>query len=319
LQQVSNRPFAFSEWMSLIPNEWTAESSPIVAAYGLGLQGWDASYVFAVDQPGYTTAIHAGRGGGIYNATSPTQMALYPALAGMIYRRDVKEGETVVNRKVDMASVLKGATPINETVDQDFDRKVINGSFPLEFMAAGKVLLSFSDENKTEFLKDFESLWNDSVMSSTTGQLQWSEKGKGFFTINTPGTKGFVGFSDKEPMKLGEVTLQTDNEFAVILITSLDREKGISDTRKILVTTVARAQNTGMRFNEDHSKLIERGDAPILLEPVSLSMKIDRNTDPKITVLDHSGRKTEQLVSTGNDWIKLDGAITKTIYYLIEY
>jgi hypothetical protein len=37
-QQVADRPFFLSEWMSLIPNEWTAESAPIVAAYGLGLQ-----------------------------------------------------------------------------------------------------------------------------------------------------------------------------------------------------------------------------------------------------------------------------------------
>jgi len=319
LQQVSNRPFAFSEWMSLIPNEWTAESSPLIAAYGMGLQGWDASYVFATDIPYYQPAIHSGRGGGIYNATSPTQMALYPALARMIYRGDVKEGETVVDRKVNLASVLKGATPLNESVKQDFDRKVIEGSFPLQLMAAGKVVLSFADENKTEFLKGFESLWKDSVMSSTTGQLKWSEKGKGYFTINTPGTKGFVGFSNREPMQLGELTLKTDNEFAVILVTSLEKEKGIADARKILVTTIARAQNTGMKFSDDRTELLERGDAPILLEPVNLSMKIERNTKPKITVLDHSGRKTDQTISVANQWISLDGSKTKTIYYLIEY
>ncbi len=53
LQQVGDRPFAFSEWMSLIPTEWTAESAPIIACYGMGLQGWDASYVFATDSPAY--------------------------------------------------------------------------------------------------------------------------------------------------------------------------------------------------------------------------------------------------------------------------
>ena len=211
----------------------------------------------------------------------------------MIFRGDVKEGETVVNRKVDLSSVLKGATPLNESVKQDFDRKAIEGSFPLQLMAAGKVALSFSDENKTEFLKDFESLWKDSVMTSTTGQLKWSEKGKGFFTINTAGTKGFVGFSDKQPMQLGELTLKTDNEFAVILITSLDKEKGIANANRILVTTIARAQNTGMKFSDDRKELLARGDAPVLLEPVNLSMKIDRKAQPKITVLDHSGKKTD--------------------------
>lgn len=318
LQQVSNRPFAFSEWMSLIPNEWTAESAPIIAAYGMGLQGWDASYVFATDFPHYTPTIHAG-GGGIYNATSPTQLALYPALARMIHRADVKEGETVVNRKVDLSSLLNGATPLNETVKQDFDRKVIEGSFPLEMMAAGKVVLSFSDENKTEMISDLSSHWKDSIMHSTTGQLRWSEKGKGFFSINTPATKGFVGFTNNEMLTLGEVNLKTDNEFAVVFITSLDKKKGIDAASRILVTTIARAQNTGMKFNSDHSELLERGDAPILLEPVSLQLNIDRKSKPKITVLDHTGRKTDQVIKADNQWINLDGAKTKAIYYLVEY
>lgn len=320
LQQVADRPFAFSEWMSLIPNEWTAESAPIIAAYGLGLHGWDASYVFATDIPGYQPAIHSGRGGGIYNATSPTQLALYPALARMIYRGDVKEGKTVVNRKVSLDSVLKGATPLNESVKQDFDRKVMEGSFPLQLMAAGKVVLSFSNENKTELLEGSESLWNDSVMRSTTGQLKWSEKGKGYFTINTDATKGFVGFSDKQPQQLGNLTLTTQNEFAVILITSLEKEKGIADAGKILVTTIARAQNSGMRFSDNRSELVARGDAPVRLEPVNLSIKIDRQTQPKITILDHSGKKTTRTLTPDNEgWIRLNGAETKAVYYLIEY
>jgi len=156
-------------------------------------------------------------------------------------------------------------------------------------------------------------------MSSTTGQLNWSEKGKGYFTINTAGTKGFVGFSNREPLQLGELTLKTDNEFAVVLVTSLEKEKGIANTNRILVTTIARAQNTGMKFSDDRTELLVRGNAPVLLEPVKLSMKFNRKTQPKITVLDHSGKKTDRVLSAEKGWINLDGAKTKTIYYLIEY
>lgn len=319
LQQVSDRPFAFSEWMSLIPNEWTAESSPIVAVYGMGLQGWDASYVFATGVPHYQPGIHAGRGGGIYNANSPTQIALYPALARMIYRGDVKEGETVVNRKVSIASLFEGATPLDETIKQDHDRKAIEGDFPLQAMGMGKVLLSFSDKNEIEYPVDIDKLWQDSVATSITGQLQWSEKGKGYFTINSAGTKGLVGFPEKRPIHLGEITMKTDNEFAVILITSLDKEKGIDDAKQILITTVARAQNTNMKFNEDRTILIDVGEPPVQLEPVKLSLKIDRKTQPKITVLDHSGKRTGQTIPTKNDWINLDGSKTRAIYYLLEY
>jgi hypothetical protein len=316
LQQVANRPFAFSEWMSLIPNEWTAESSPIIAVYGMGLQGWDASYVFATDYPKYSSTIQTH---GIYNANSPTQMALYPALVRMIYRGDIKEGEMVVNRKVDLSSVLKGETPLNETVEQDFDRKVIEGAFPLQYMAAGKVILSFADENKTELLDNLSSFWKDSVMTSTTNQLKWSEKGKGFFTINTAGTKGFVGFSNQQEFKLNEVNIQTDNDFAVILVTSLEREKGISESNKILITTMARAKNTNMEFNENHSELLSIGKAPILLEPVKLTLSINRKEKPTITVLDHLGNKTSQTIQNKKGKWLLNSLETKAIYYLIEY
>ncbi len=316
LQQVSDRPFAFSEWMSLIPNEWTAESAPIIATYGLGLQGWDASYVFATDYPHYTSTIQSH---GIYNATSPTQMALYPALARMVYRGDIEEGETVVNRKVNIGSVLKGETPLNETVKQDFDRKVIEGSFPLQMMAAGKVVLSFAEENKMDLMENFSSLWKDSVMTSSTGQLSWSENGKGYFTINTPGTKGLVGFAKEKKFKLGEVTLQTDNEFVVILMTSLEKDKSIADSRRILVTTMARAKNSGMEYDQNHTELLKVGESPILLEPVKMTLAFQNARKPKVTILDHLGNRTQKTIEQTNGKWTLDSSKTKAIYYLVEY
>lgn len=316
LQQVSGRPFAFSEWMSLIPNEWTAESSPIIATYGMGLQGWDASYVFATDYPQYSSTLQTH---GIYNATSPTQMALYPVLSRMIYRGDIKEGEIVVNRKVNLSSVLKGETPLNETIKQDFDRKDMKGMFPLQFMAAGKILLTFSNENKTEYLENLASLWKDSVMTSSTGQLAWSEKGKGYFIINSAGTKGFVGFSDRKKIDLGDIGIQTDNEFAVILVTSLEKDKGINDSRQILVTAIARAKNTDMVYNNDHTELLETGKSPILLEPVKFSLSVNRNSNPKVTILDHSGFRTSNTVHINRGKCILDGLKNKAIYYLIEF
>jgi hypothetical protein len=317
LQQVADRPFAISEWMSLIPSEWTAESSPIIATYGMGLQGWDASYVYATDLTHYSSTIQSHHG--IYNATSPTQMALYPSLARMIYRGDIKEGETIVNRKVDIDSVLNGKTPIKERIKQDFDRKAMESSFPLRVMAAGKILLTFADENKTAYKDDLSSFWKDSIMSSTTGQLQWSEKGNGYFSINSPGTKGIVGFTNNRRFNLGEVAIRTENKFAVVLVTSLEQSKTIRDSKKILVSTIARARNKGMGFNEDHTELLATGNAPLLLEPVRLELSIVRKQKPTITVLDHMGNRTGQTIKPKNrKWI-LDGAQTKAIYYLIEY
>ena len=60
--KVTDRPFSLSEWMALIPNQWVAEGVPIIALYGMGLQGWDASFHFASDFPRFTETIHTPGG-----------------------------------------------------------------------------------------------------------------------------------------------------------------------------------------------------------------------------------------------------------------
>jgi hypothetical protein len=46
LQQVIDRPFGLSEWITVYPALYSADGPAIIAAYGMGLQGWDASYEF---------------------------------------------------------------------------------------------------------------------------------------------------------------------------------------------------------------------------------------------------------------------------------
>jgi len=318
LQQVSDRPFALSEWMSLIPNEWTAESAPIIAVYGMGLQGWDASYVFATDYPRYTSTIQTPWGG-IYNATSPTQLALYPSLANMIYRRDVAEGQTVVNRNVYLPDVLKGNTSFRETVTQDWDRKKIEGSFPLQAMAAGKVTITFTDQPKPDEIMDLSRYMRFGNVYSTTGQLMWSEQGRGYFTVNTPGTRALVGFPPAKAIQLGDVTLQISVEFAVVFLSSLDPGKDIAHAGKLLLTVMARARNTGMEYNAAHTELLSTGTSPILIEPVKVTVTLNRKEKPVVTVLDHVGRKTTRTIPVKNNSISFNGTVYQTIYYLIEY
>jgi hypothetical protein len=276
LQQVSDRPFALSEWMSLIPNEWTAESAPLLAAYGMGLQGWDASYVFATDVPRYTETIQTPPWNGIYNACSPTQLALYPALAMMVYRGDVREGETVVNRNVHLPSMQANQQFFAEKVVQDHDRKSFEGSFPLQALAAGKVTVSFTDSLRPNEAKGLAPYWQGKTVTSTTGQLRWDYSGRGFFTLNTPGTQGLVGFAPGQWHRLGLVDLRTPNEFAIILASSMERDKGLAEAKHWLITTVARAQNTGMEYDAERKNLLKVGEAPILVEPVQVELKLKR-------------------------------------------
>ncbi|SFE82608.1 hypothetical protein [Thermoflexibacter ruber] len=319
LQQVSDRPFAISEWMSLIPNEWTAESAPLLAVYGMGLQGWDASYTFATDYPHFTETIQTPPWGGIYNACSPTQLALYPALAMMIYRNDVKEGETIANRNVHLPSMLENKQFLNEKTVQDHDRKSFTGDFPLEAMAIGKVSISFTDKLKENEIGEIQKFCKGKTVSSNTQQLFWDYSVKGFFTINTSGTKGLVGFAKDKLHRLGEVDFSTSNEFAVILVNSLDKQEGLDKAKRWLITTVARAKNTGMEYDAEKKSLLKVGTSPILIEPVKVNLKINKKAKYKVYPLDHVGNRRLQEIPISKHTLVLDGEKYQAIYYEIVF
>jgi hypothetical protein len=131
LQQVANRPFAFSEWMSIMPNPWLAESVPLIAIYGLGLQGWDASFAYASNQPSLTNSLHAPRHG-VYNADSPLHMGLYPAMTRLVYRGDVQQADVLTRRNIYIPGLIDGKIGFTEQVAQDHDIKEFEGSVPRE-------------------------------------------------------------------------------------------------------------------------------------------------------------------------------------------
>jgi hypothetical protein len=96
----------------------------------------------------------------------------------------------------------------------------------------------------------------------------------------------------------------------------LDKSKGIAESVKMLVTTVARAVNTGMKY--EGNKLVATGSAPVLMEPVDLELQLDPDKTYKITVLDHAGTPTGVVFRSSGKRVKLEGSKHRAIYYLIE-
>lgn len=320
LQKVKGRPFVFSEWMSLSPNEWTAEAVPIIAAYGMGLQGWDGSFAFASNDTGFSNTVQS-RNHGVYNVESPLHMGLYPAIANMIYRNDISEGDEIGSRNVNISALEKGNIGFVELSDQSGDQKSFRSTIPSEALAIGKFPVVFTPEF-TQTVKPDLAQWMDTIqniLKATNGQLEWHYGDKAWFTINSPGTFGFVGFLPDEPITIGNITFSSSNNFAVILVSCLDPQKTILTADRLLITTIARAKNTGMEYNEDHSELLAVGDAPLLLEPVNLTLTIKGKGKPEITILDHLGKKKSETIRPKGEQAILNGGKTNSIYYLYEY
>ncbi|MFZ5970270.1 MAG: hypothetical protein ACOYXA_01640 [Bacteroidota bacterium] len=321
LQQVADRPFQISEWMSLIPTEWIAESAPLIATYGLGLQGWDGSFSFAMDYPHYTNTVQSGHG--VYNVTSPTHLALYPALAAMIYRGDVHEGPVVAHRHISLDALAHGELPLAERTTQDFDVKSFRGAIDNAWLAAGKVTLGLNEARQgIDSQNNYENLWNQSEkwVRSATGQLTWHYGAHRYVAVNTPGTQGMMGFAAHQPVNLADMVMTSQTDFAVILVTSRNRFKGISESKSLLVTTIARARNHNMTYHPSKSELLQVGEAPIYLEPVDWTLQLTRGRPYQVHVLDHAGVRTGKvLLPSPNGTLSVSGRQSKALYYEITF
>jgi hypothetical protein len=320
LQQVIDRPFSLSEWMSLVPNEWTAEAASLVAVYGMGLQGWDASFSFATDIPRFSKYLQS-ESHGIYNATSPLHMGLYPALARMVYRNDVSESPVLATRNVHIPSMAEGILDLKEMVEQGYDDKSFSGSVTPGMLAIGRFPVKFTHVPEKTAIPGFPQYLNQDAKKivSSTGELTWNYGEKDYVAIDTKGTKGLIGFAENENVVLGDWEISANNPFTVIFITDLTPKGDLSGSEKILVTAVARARNTGMdyEYEGNRTRLTAEGDAPLLMEPVKADISVKNKKNFEVVVLDQDGLMTNRKVPVENSTFTIDGAEYKTLYYLI--
>lgn len=320
LHAVKGSPFVLSEWISKMPNEWIAEGPAIIGIYGMGFQGWDASYHFNAGNAGFTNTM--GTPVNVYNTNNITQIGQFPALARMIQRKDVQEGQLLPNRNVHIPSLKEGKIGFTESLRQQGDIKQLGGDVPIEALALGRLELEFTDEFEPTVLPDWSKWTSNRVVKSNTGQLEWdySQKDRGFFTVNTDGTRAIVGFTEGREFTLGDISIQTDNPFAIIYITSLEKNKTIANSDSLLVTTLARARNTGMKYKytEGEDILETVGEAPLLVEPVSAKITFRAMRFSSATALDHDGRITDKTLPVRRGKLILNGSKNKTIWYLVK-
>lgn len=323
LQQVIDRPFCVSEWIHVYPSLYSAEGPAIMAAYGLGLQGWDASFEFQSSPRRQTFNDRAGwQPWGVWDADVPTSLGQYPALARMIYRGDVKESEVISTRRVSPADLAAGEFNFSDTVRQSGDIKSFGGSTPAEALAAGRCVVEFSDMPQSggtpaSVFPDLARFRDGTAIVSATKQLRWETAGRGFFTIDTAGTKGVVGFAAGRPRRLGDVTIELESPYASVLLTALDKAATLKNAERALLTVVARNSNTGFKYFSIDDRILDNGRGPILLEPVRATISIGGRAVTAVHILDHAGARSGKTLEVRSGRFTVDGARDRALYYEI--
>ncbi len=316
--QVAGRPFSLSEWIHVFPNEWGAEGPAILSAYGMGLQGWDVSFIFQNRDDG-TFSSRIGRDQ--WDATAPQVIGLFPALSRMIHRSDVKESDLVIPRNVSIGELRNGNLGFDERQDASGDVKDGDSeTIPIGSLAVGKSVVSFGDSAKPTTKFDLSKHEKDGALVASTNQLRWTpgrSRKSGFFIIDTPGTRGVVGFAKGYTLNLGGDLFQLESKFATVTATALDKDATLATGKRILVTAIARARSADSKISG--SMMLVNGKGPVLMEPVIGSIKFQRGGSPKVSLLDAYGRKTGRTASLVDGILNIDGRKDRTCYYLLEY
>jgi hypothetical protein len=310
-----------SEWIHVFPNEWGVEGPAIIGAYGLGFQGWDVSYLF---QNGDNAGFSRQLGGNAWDVMAPQILGVFPAVSRQVLRGDVKESEVVAVRNVHVPSLFEGRLGFDDKVVQGYDDKELDSSkVPARALAAARCTIKFTDEWRETPVFDLKPHEEDGVIVSSTRQLRWKEAERGgsggYFTINTDGTKAVIGFAQGQTCQFGEITITPQSRFAAVYVTAPERDGTVARSKRLLVTAMARARNSGMKLSPAGDELLEKGKGPVLMEPVKASFKLQRPGQATVFLLDHDGRLTEKMLPVIDGAFTLDGARDRTPYYLIRY
>jgi hypothetical protein len=160
---------------------------------------------------------------------------------------------------------------------------------------------------------------DDSRGGSDTGQisLDRSQPGQETLTVNAPAVRMLIGRVAGRSFRLGDVEVAvapgTFRDYANLALVALDG-KPIAESRKALLTVLARVENQGQRWNEDRSRA-DWGEGPTVAEPVSLDLTLPGD-GWRGSALTGAGQRAGQ-VTVADGRFAL-GPQYKTLWYLFE-
>jgi len=315
--QVEDKPMLVTEWTQLPPNPWKAEAAPLMAFYGMGLQGWDALYQFAGGRP------RLGSGWpdmSSYVTETPHYLGQFPALAFAIYKGHFDEAPPAAARRLKPADVFQGIDALNQDfTGGGYDQKELRGKLatPKEVLAIGRVTVKIAEDLQRSRAVDWEAYWDEDrkTVRSLTGQLTWNYRRR-VAAFHSVKTQGVVGFAGGGTYTLPAVSITVTTPFVSLLVTPLD-DVPLADSKHILITAMARDAQTGSRYSPDNSELLEAGKPPLMMEPVEARLSFKGAPIRSVRVVDIYGVPTGQEVERQGDTIAIDGRYA-TYYYEVK-
>ncbi len=292
--RLDDRPFFASEWDQPWPNEWRAEL-PLLMAAAARLQDWDGLTVYTYRHD-FKALDYVN--GPFETGLDPARFGLFPH-AALLFFRDARTADKTVTIKLDRARALT----TRAVVPWGAETPALTGT-----PERSRLQLSFGDRPGGDRVVDIGAAPGASdaaVLASDNGELRRNWK-RGFGVIDTVRTQAVYGLvGEQKEIKLRDITLAIQTRFATVALSSLTFLP-IENSNRLLLTAVGRVRNTGMVYNITHTRLLDRGKGPMLLEPIKGEVRL---RTPLETLRVHAlGPRGERLRQVPAEWE--DGVLT---------
>jgi hypothetical protein len=128
------------------------------------------------------------------------------------------------------------------------------------------------------------------LVRSLTGQLRW-DYGNGVVTVDTPYAQGACGFLKAAgPLTLGDVTIESGNEYGAILVVSLDG-RPLAESQRVLVQAGTEDWPYGFATQPagDEKRIVSLGGYPPNVRKVDAGVTLRNAAVTGAAVLDGNG------------------------------
>lgn len=256
-RRVKGLPYTASEWQTSAPNDYRQEGVLVMGAYAaLGAMS-PIEFAFTHEASKHSDAI-SRLSSNFDVVEQPTMLGAWPAVSLLFHRHDVAEAKQEAVLKVDEASV--------------FDPLFRVGP-PKELVRLGKTGIGFGQGQTLEQLQKLVATQiKDGVASANGGELV-HDAGAGTLLVNTVRTQAFAGFKPKQKVLLANVQLELTSPFAVVIVSALD-DQPLAASKRILVSALGNAVNSGMTLGSSRNRLENAGVSPVLVEPIAGSLAL---------------------------------------------
>ena len=301
---VAGKPYTVSETNHPFPNEYAGEGIPIMAAYA-GFQDWDMVILYTFEpkkDPEWKPYV----GDPFDISLDPVRMTEMAAGALMFRQFDVKPARQVVERTYSTEQVLDAGL-LPGGLRPGSEQPYFTPGFPLALPLEHEVRIKSFDGPPTQ---QFTASGASPIVSDTK-ELSWytSEAKTGLVTVETDRTQALIGFIKANHKGTKNLAAEISNNFATIVLTSLD-DKPLVRSEKMLLNTTSRVTNTDQKWNDAHTALARggQGHSPTLIEPVTgtLTLRgIEGAKSVSAVALDGSGKPISDPIAakkTANGW-----------------